>query len=148
MRRTLFAGSGLLLIAVAFVAASQVADTREGLIAEIVTLLSGLAGVGLLLYGLVPKRASTVAPAGRTRRAPPSRRSANDLLVAGGGIVLAAILLGGIAASAGWAWALLGAVLLLPMLTGCVYLVVAFSRSPEREWTIDLHRLLRRRAED
>jgi peptidoglycan/LPS O-acetylase OafA/YrhL len=148
MRRGLFAGGGLALIAVAFVAASQVADTREGLIAEIITLLCGLVGVGMLLYGLVPKRTSGQAPPGRARRSPPGRRSANDLLVAGGGILLAAILLGGIAASAGWPWALLGAVLLLPMLTGCAYLVIAFSRAPEREWTIDLRHLLRRQAED
>ena len=73
---------GLALVAIAFIAASNVADTREGLIAEVVTLFSGLVGVLLLLYGLVPKRA-----AGARDAAPPAPselgpgpRSANDLL--------------------------------------------------------------------
>ena len=51
MRRIAFVISGLLCVAVAFVAAAQVADTREGLIAEIVTLLISLneRGVTIIL---------------------------------------------------------------------------------------------------
>ena len=58
MARWIAAFAGLALVAIAFIAASHVADTREGLIAEVVTLFAGLVGVLLLLYGLVPKRAA------------------------------------------------------------------------------------------
>jgi len=37
-------GAGVILIAAAFFAAARVADTREGLIYEVVTLLGGLTG--------------------------------------------------------------------------------------------------------
>lgn len=143
MRRKLAVAGGLLLIAVAFLAATNVADTREGLIAEIVTLLSGLVGVALLLYGLIPKRASramAVAP----QPAPPAPkrpRSANDLVLGGLGLLLALILLTGLVLSAGWLWALVGTLLLLPMMIGCAYLLAAFIRAPDREWKIDLRRL-------
>jgi sterol desaturase/sphingolipid hydroxylase (fatty acid hydroxylase superfamily) len=143
VRRTLAVGGGLLLVAVAFIAAAKVADTREGLIAEVVTLMSGLAGVGLLLYGLIPKR-PTPAAAGRKRPAEGQNngpRSANDLLLGILGIVLVVALLTGLVLSAGWLWALLGAVLLLPMTIGCGYLLAAFIRAPQREWRIDLRRL-------
>jgi len=147
VRRAIFATSGLLLVAVAFIAAARVADTREGLIAEIVTLLAGLGGVGLLLYGLVPKRnafapSSAARPAGTEGRP----RTANDLLVGGGGLAVAVLLLGGLALSAGWGWAALGAVLLLPMIAGSAYLVIAFVRAPQREWSIDLRRLFTSRS--
>ncbi len=134
----------MILIAVAFLAASRVADTREGLIYEVVTLLAGLAGVGLLLYGLV-------APMGQPRStsqslrvaAPTSDRvhNASELLVGTAGLVVSAILLGGIAATVGVLWALLGAILLLPMIAGSFYLCFAFARAPRREWTIDLQKL-------
>ena len=141
-------GSGALLIGVAFVAAFGVADTRQGLIAEVVTLLSGLAGIGLLIYGLVPHRSS----AGRQQSgvATPTRaalpRTANDLVTGIGGLLLAAVLLTGLAISGGWLWAGLGAVLLLPMGIGSAYLVGAFMRDPDRTWRIDLGRLRRRRG--
>ncbi len=143
MRRTLAIGGGILLVAVAFIAATNVADSREGLIAEIVTLLSGLAGVGLLLYGLIPKRQPRAAPTPREAPAPAAKvpRLANDLVLGTLGLVLAAILLAGLVMSAGWAWALVGAVLLLPMMIGSGYLLAAFIRAPEREWRIDLRRL-------
>jgi MFS family permease len=142
MRRPLAIAGGLLLIAVAFIAATRVADTREGLIAEVVTLLSGLAGVGFLLYGLVPKRpARTSASAPLPRPSRPARRSANDLLVGSVGLLLALVLLGGLVLSAGWLWALVGAVLLLPMIAGCGLLLANFIRAPKREWRIDLRRL-------
>jgi peptidoglycan/LPS O-acetylase OafA/YrhL len=135
---------GLILITVAFVAATNVADTREGLIAEIVTLLAGLAGVGVLLFGLVPRRAPA-SQAASPRAAQPARatspRTANDLLIGGSGLVVAVILIGGLLLSAGWQWALAGAVLLVPMIIGCAYLVVAFARARDRQWRIDLRRI-------
>jgi len=137
---------GLTLVAIAFVSAAQVADTREGLIAEVVTLFAGLAGVLLLLYGLVPKRP---APAdARIDRESTLKsvgpRSANDLLMGSSGLLLAAVLLTGLVMSGGWGWALIGGLLLLPMIAGCVYLCAAFASAPERDWTIDLRRLIRR----
>jgi hypothetical protein len=143
MRRKLAIVGGLLLIAVAFLAATNVADTREGLIAEIVTLLSGLAGVALLLYGLIPKRPARAAVVPPQPAAPAAKqaRSANDLVLGGLGLLLALILLTGLVLSAGWIWALVGTILLLPMMIGCGYLLAAFIRAPEREWRIDLRRL-------
>ena len=142
MKRGFAIVGGLLLIAVAFVAASRVADTREGLIAEIVTLLSGVAGVGLLLYGLVPqRRVHVVRTPARPADAVIRPRTANDLAVGAAGLLLALILVGGLVLSAGWQWALIGAILLLPMIIGCGYLVTAFVRAPQREWKIDVRRL-------
>jgi hypothetical protein len=134
---------GALLIALAFFAATNVADTRQGLIAEVVTLLSGLAGTALLLYGLIPGRAHTARENPRPSPSVPVHRvrSANDLLTGAGGLLLAAVMVGGLAISGGWLWALLGLLLLLPMVAGCVYLCAAFLRDPRREWKIDLHRL-------
>jgi hypothetical protein len=143
VRRTLGIGGGLLLVAIAFIAATNVADTRQGLIAEIVTLLSGLAGVALLLYGLVPKRPARTSAGGPrpASAAVQGPRTANDVLIGSVGLLLAAVLITGIVLSAGWMWALLGAVLLLPMTIGCGYLLAAFIRAPQREWRIDLRRL-------
>jgi len=139
--------SGALLIVVAFVAAFGVADTRQGLVDEVVTLLSGLAGAGLLIYGLVPNRSargrldsSGSAPPGRA-----SPRTANDLVIGIAGLLLAAVLLTGLALSGSWLWAGLGGVLLLPMCIGSGYLVAAFMRDPGRIWRIDFRRLSRRR---
>jgi hypothetical protein len=131
---------GALLIVVAFASAFHVADSREGLVAEVITLMSGLAGIGLLIYGLVPKRSSppmarsSVAP----RRGP---RTANDLLIGAAGLLLAAVLLAGLVVSGGWLWAALGGMLLLPMLIGCTYMVAAFLRDTNRQWRIDLKQL-------
>ena len=144
MRRTVSALCGLLLIAIAFIAAAQVADTREGLIAEVITLLAGLAGVGLLLYGLVPKRKPAPGHEPPVKARPrTSRRSANDLLAGGAGLLIAVVLLTGLAVSAGWTWTAMGAVLLVPMIVGSVYMVVAFARAPERDWSLDLKKLFR-----
>ena len=136
---------GLLLVAIAFFAGAQVADTRDGLVAEIITLLAGLAGVGLLLYGLVPKRSDAPGRSAdaRTRKPAPARRSANDLVAGTTGIAIAVVLIGGIGFTSGWAWAAMGAALLVPMLAGSVYLVVAFARAPERDWSVDLRRMFR-----
>jgi len=148
MSRAIFAASGLLLIAVAFISAGRVADSREGLIAEVVTLFAGLAGVALLLYGLVPRRnpPNTLPRGARPAANDLRRRTGNDLLIGGGGLAIALLLLGGLALSGGWGWAALGAVLLVPMIAGSVYLVVAFARAPERDWSIDLRRLFSSRS--
>ena len=143
MTRIIAVAAGLVLIAIAFIAAGSVADSRQGLVAEIVTLLSGLAGAGVLLYGLVPRRPPS-AQAVRTvpsRKEQPSSRTANDLLVGGSGLAIAAILVGGLLWSAGWEMAVVGGVLLLPMIAGCGYLVVVFTRDRRRVWRIDLRRL-------
>jgi hypothetical protein len=140
--------AGILLIGMAFVAAGRVADTREGLIFEVVTLLAGMVGVILVLYGLFATSGRTSGqPAdlpNRNRPTPQRVRSANDLLLGAGGLLIATILIVGIALSTGPLWGLLGLVLLLPMVAGCAYLCVRFIRAPEREWRIDLQRLTRR----
>ncbi|HEX9098432.1 MAG TPA: hypothetical protein VF956_02975 [Candidatus Dormibacteraeota bacterium] len=138
-------GAGVVLVAVAFGAATRVADTREGLIYEVVTLLAGLAGVSLLLYGLVATfshaRPATAAPSVVTH-ATARVHNAGELLVGAAGLVVAAILLAGIAATAGGWWALLGSILLLPMIAGCSYLCFTFARGPLRDWKIDLQKLM------
>jgi hypothetical protein len=53
-------------------------------------------------------------------------------------------LVAGIAFSAGAPWALMGLVLLLPMILGSAYLCLRFVRAPQREWKIDLRRLTHR----
>ena len=138
MRRiSLVAGAALVILA--FGAATRVSDTREGLIAEVVTLLGGLAGVGLLVYGLTVRRRASQAPTPYVPRegaAPgerggeiPRPRSTRDILLGAGGITLALILLSGLAVSGGGLWAGLGLALLLPMIAGSVYLCVRFLRA-------------------
>jgi hypothetical protein len=126
----LFAGVALVVLAVA--AVTRVADTREGLVAEIVTLLSALAGISLLMYGLTarprPAAVGGVQPV-RPSASAPRRRTPRDLVLGAGGVVLALVLLGGLAVSGGMLWAGLGLALLLPMLAGSVYLCVRFLRS-------------------
>lgn len=124
--------AGVALVALAFAAATRVADTREGLLAEIITLLGGMAGVVLLLYGLLARpRLSSSAPKAPTagERPAPRPRSRTDLLLGVGGIGLAVILWSGLAVSGGFSLALLGAVLLLPMVAGSVYLCLRFLRA-------------------
>ena len=146
MARWIAAFAGLALVTIAFLAASHVADTREGLIAEVVTLFAGLVGVLLLLYGLVPKRAAGARDA-KPASPSPNRsgpRSANDLLLGSAGLLVAAVLLTGLVMSGGLQWAVIGALLLVPMIAGCVYLCAAFVAAPERDWTINLRRLIGR----
>jgi hypothetical protein len=146
--RWLALAAGGALVAIAFLAGSRVADTREGLISEVIALFSGLAGVLLILYGWVA--ASIRAPAAGVQPPPRTQaadlvRSANDLLVGSSGLVIAAILIVGIVLSAGLLWAALGLVLLMPMVIGSAYLCWRFLRSPQRDWRIDLQRLTRLR---
>ncbi len=146
--RWLALGTGAVLVAVAFLAGGRVADTREGLIYEVVALLAGLAGVILVLYGWVAPAVRQHPGAAR----PPVRsmeprgiRSANELLIGGGGLAIALVLVTGIGLSAGLMWALMGFVLLLPMSIGCAYLCLRFLQAPQRDWKIDLRRLTHHR---
>ena len=146
--RWLALAAGAVFITIALLAGARVADTREGLIYEVIALLAGLAVVGLVLYGWVAPaaRANAGSPRPPIAPTPPVRiRSANELLIGGGGLVIAAVLVTGIAISAGMLWALMGLALLLPMVIGCGYLSLRFLRAPEREWKIDLQRLTHRR---
>jgi hypothetical protein len=122
--------AGVALIAIAIAAVTRVADTREGLVAEVVTLLGGLAGVSLLIYGLAARPRPQPSPSrtGPTLAAPRGR-SSRDLLLGAAGIALALILLGGLAISGGLLWAAFGLALLLPMLAGCVYLCLRYLRA-------------------
>jgi hypothetical protein len=141
--RWLALATGAVLIAIAFVAGGRVADTREGLVAEVITLLAGLTGVSLVLYawmsGARPRPGS--APHPTAKAAGPQIRSATELLVGGIGLLIAVGLVAGVGFSAGPLWALMGLVLLLPMVLGCAYLCLRFLRAPNRDWKIDLRRL-------
>ena len=136
---------GAVLIAVAFVAAGHVADTQEGLVSEVITLLAGLLGVSLVLYAWVSGakvRPPTSAP---TVRPTPQIRSATELLAGAVGLVIAVALVAGVALSAGGLWVIMASVLLLPMILGSAYLCVRFLRAPKREWKIDVRHLTRLR---
>jgi hypothetical protein len=128
IRRASVAAGGLLVV-VAFAAATRVADTREGLIAEVVTLLSGLGGVSLLIFGLATRPGATTAPKTRRPAGFYRPRTRKDLLMGAAGIALAVVLVAGLAFSGGPLWAGLGLVLLLPMIAGCIYLVARFLRA-------------------
>lgn len=122
---SLVAGMGF--VALAFAAGTRVADTRDGLIAEVVTLFAGLAGVSLVLYGVFAGARPGARP-GLARPPSPLARppSSRDLAIGAGGLGLAAILLGGLFISAGWQWAALGFVILLPMIAGSAFLCGRF----------------------
>jgi hypothetical protein len=123
--------AGVALIVLAIGAVTRVADTREGLIAEVVTLLSALAGISLLIYGLTarPRSQATVSP----RPVPPLTsgrpRSSRDLALGAAGILLALMLLVGLGISGGLIWAAAGLALLTPMVAGCVYLCLRYLRA-------------------
>lgn len=124
---SLVAGAGL--IALAFGAATFVADTREGLIAEVVTLMAGLVGVSLLLYGLLAGARPAPRPSTPPSQAPARAPSPREFAIGAAGLVLAVILLGGLAVSAGWQWAALASVMLLPMIAGSAFLCGRFLRA-------------------
>jgi hypothetical protein len=123
--------AGVALIVLAIAAVTRVEDSRQGLIAEVVTLLSALAGVSLLIYGLAARpRPQLTIPARSTHSpAPPRPRSPRDLVLGAAGIALALMLLVGLAVSGGLVWAALGLGLLLPMVSGCVYLCLRYLRA-------------------
>jgi hypothetical protein len=126
-RLSLIAGIGL--VALAFAAGTRVADTREGLIAEVITLLAGLAGVSLVLTGLFASGRPAARPP--VQRAPPLARqpSTRDFTLGASGLLLATILIGGLVVTAGWQWAALGLVLLLPMIAGSAFLCRRFLKA-------------------
>ena len=125
--RWLALAAGIGFVVLAFAAATRVTDTRDGLIAEVVTLFSGLAGVSLVLYGrFAGMRHSPRPGVAPGPPAPPRPPSGRDLAIGAGGLVLAAILLGGLFVSAGWQWAALGLVILLPMIVGSAFLCGRF----------------------
>jgi len=130
LRRLSLAG-GFALIVLAFAAASRVTDSRAGLVAEIVTLLGGLAGIGLLTYAFAarPRSARPSTPAGSPRPAAARPRSTRDLVLGAAGVLLAIVLVTGLAISGGIMWAGFGLALLLPMIAGSVYLCVRFLRT-------------------
>ncbi|SRR6266568_865342 len=124
--------AGTALVVLAFAAVTRVSDTREGLIAEVVTLLGGLAGIGFLVYGLTARRTSAGRPSSMPRpqaRPVPRPRATRDLVLGVGGVGLALVLLGGLAVSGGVLWAAFGLALMLPMISGSVYLCVRFLRA-------------------
>lgn len=122
--------AGIALIVVAFGAGTRVADTREGLIAEVITLLAAVAGIVLVLYGMFagarpgPPRHAVVQPPPAARL--PSRR---DFAAGSAGLLVAAVLIGGLVVTAGWQWAAWGSVLLLPMIAGSFYLCGRYLRA-------------------
>ena len=122
---------GVILIAAAVGAFTRVADTREGLVAEVVTLLAGVAGVSLVIYGLAARSRPRTETAGSPApSAPASRpRSRNDIVLGAGGIALAVVLLSGLSLSGGFWWGLFGLLLLLPMIAGSIYLCVRYVRA-------------------
>ncbi|HET7418851.1 MAG TPA: hypothetical protein VFL27_00555 [Candidatus Dormibacteraeota bacterium] len=131
--RWLALAAGAALIVLAFAAAGRVTDTREGLVAEIVTLLGGGVGFLLLIYAFAARK-RPAAP--QTPVSSPARphhvqhpRSSRDLVLGGAGIVVALVLVSGLAFSGGVLWAGLGLALLLPMLAGSVYLCVRYLRA-------------------
>ena len=121
--------AGAALVVVAFAAATRVADTREGLIAEVVTLLAGVAGVGSLIYGLAARQGAPTSERVARRPRPVRPRTVKDLLLGTGGVALAAILVTGLAITGGPLPAAFGLALLLPMIAGCLYLCVRYLRA-------------------
>jgi hypothetical protein len=125
----LVAGTALLVLA--FAAAGRVTDTREGLVAEIVTLLGGATGFVLLIYSFAARKRTAPPPSLANTALPRAeyRRTTRDVLLGSGGIALALLLLAGLAISGGATWAGFGLALLLPMLAGSVYLCVRYLRA-------------------
>lgn len=133
--------AGLALIALAFVAATRVENSRQGLIAEVILYLGGAVGLVLLFYGLFARsRPATSIPSQRLEvpGREPKVPTANDLVLGTAGLILAIVLLSGLAISAGLLWLVLGFVLLLPMVAGSFYLTLRFVRAPTRDWRVDL----------
>jgi len=139
--RWVSAVAGVALIGVAAIAATRVENSRAGLIAEAITYLGGLVGLGLLFYGVYARRGRSSS----VRRDPSLStahelkvRSANDLLLGTLGIIFAVFLLVGLVLSGGTLWATFGFILLLPMIAGSFYLSLRFLRAPARDWRVDL----------
>ena len=120
---------GSLLVVVAFAASTRVADTREGLIAEVVTLLAGGTAVGLLIYGLAARPGTRGSERPVRSPGPAQPRTTRDVVLGAGGVALSIVLVVGLAISGGLLSAVFGLALLTPMIAGCVYLFVRFLRA-------------------
>jgi hypothetical protein len=127
--RRLAAVPGAVLIAIAFAAATRVANTREGLIAEVITLLAGLAGLTLVFFGLFSGLRLAPRPSAERPPAPARPPSMRDFALGAAGLLLAVFLIGGWGISAGWQWAALSLVVLLPMIVGSAFLCIRFLRA-------------------
>jgi hypothetical protein len=121
--------AGIALVAIAFGAATRVADTREGLIAEVVTLLAGLVGISMVLYGLFAGARPAPRPAIPRSPAPARTPSAREFAIGAAGLGLATILVSGLGITAGLEWAAVGLVVLLPMIVGSAILCARFLRT-------------------
>jgi hypothetical protein len=121
--------AGIVLVAIAFGAATRVADTREGLIAEVITLLAGLVGISMVLYGLVAGARPAPRPATPRSPAPARAPSAREFVIGASGLGLAALLVGGLGLTAGLQSAAVGLVVLLPMIVGSAILCARFLRT-------------------
>jgi hypothetical protein len=121
--------AGVVLIAIAFGAATRVANTRDGLIAEVITLLGGLAGMTLVFFGLFSGARPAARPPAPRPPAPARPPSTRDFALGAAGLVLAAFLIGGWGISAGWQWAALSVLVLLPMIVGSAVLCFRFLRA-------------------
>ncbi len=127
MIRWIALGSGVGLLAVSVIAFTKVADSREGQVAEVVTLLAFGIGFVLLIYAFAarprPAPPAAVAPK-EPQGGHPSmpHGSPRDLALGAAGVVVSAVLVTGLAVTGGLLWAGLGFVVLLPMLAGSVYL--------------------------
>ncbi len=117
---------GLALLALSVIAFTMVADTREGQIAEVITLLAFGSGFVLLIYGFAARRRPSPASGAhgepQTGRASAPRGSPRDLALGVAGVMVSAVLVTGLAVTGGLMWAGFGFVILLPMLAGSVYL--------------------------
>jgi hypothetical protein len=127
--RRLYVLAGVVLIAFAFAAATRVANTREGLIAEVITLLGGLAGMTLVFFGLFSGARLATRSTAPLQRAPARPPSTRDFALGAAGLVLAVLLISGWGISAGWQWAALSVVVLLPMIVGSAVLCIRFLRA-------------------
>jgi hypothetical protein len=127
--RRLYILAGVVLIAFAFAAATRVANTREGLIAEVITLLGGLAGMTLVFFGLFSGARLATRSTAPLQRAPARPPSTRDFALGAAGLVLAVLLISGWGISAGWQWAALSVVVLLPMIVGSAVLCIRFLRA-------------------
>jgi hypothetical protein len=127
--RALSLTAGIALIVVAFGAGTRVADTREGLIAEVITLLAAVAGIGLVLYALFARARPGPRQDVARPPAPAGLPGARDLAFGVAGLVLATVLIAGLVLTAGWQWAAWGSVLLLPMIAGSAFLCARYLRA-------------------
>ena len=121
--------TGIALVAIAFGAATRITNTREGLIAETIMYLAALVGLILIFYGLFGGARPAEKRDVPRSHAVPSPPSSRQFALGAGGLALAAILISGSGLTAGWQWAALSSVMLLPMIVGSAILCARFLRA-------------------